>query len=168
MATTDEDDGDLTDMLGELRVLLPSAQLLSAFLITVPFAPGFASAVAVEKHVFLATFVLSVTALVLFSRRQYSIGLSVPYPTGRNSNASQPGRSSPEPALCRWHWYLPRNWYFRSCSAIPWQTWSPGSSAPFSWHFGGYCPNYGVRADIFNAGYIGVAKRRLCRIDYKI
>jgi len=67
MATTDEDDGDLSDMLGELRVLLPSAQLLSAFLITVPFAPGFASVVAVEKHVFLATFVLSVAALVLFS-----------------------------------------------------------------------------------------------------
>ncbi len=67
MATTDEDNGDLTDMLGELRVLLPSAQLLSAFLITVPFAPGFASVVAVEKHVFLATFVFSVAALVLFS-----------------------------------------------------------------------------------------------------
>jgi len=67
VATADEDDGDLTDMLGELRVLLPSAQLLSAFLITVPFAPGFASVMAVEKHVFLATFVLSVAALVLFS-----------------------------------------------------------------------------------------------------
>lgn len=36
-----DDDGDLTDMLGELRVLLPTAQLLSAFLIAVPFAPGF-------------------------------------------------------------------------------------------------------------------------------
>jgi hypothetical protein len=34
-----DDDGDLTDMLGELRVLLPTAQLLSAFLIAVPFAP---------------------------------------------------------------------------------------------------------------------------------
>ncbi len=29
-----DDGGDLTDMLGELRVLLPTAQLLSAFLIT--------------------------------------------------------------------------------------------------------------------------------------
>ena len=36
-ATADEDDGDLSDLLSELRVLLPSAQLLSAFLITVPF-----------------------------------------------------------------------------------------------------------------------------------
>ena len=36
-----EGDGDLTDTLGQLRVLLPSAQLLSAFLITVPRSPTF-------------------------------------------------------------------------------------------------------------------------------
>lgn len=60
-------DGDLTDMLGELRVLLPSAQLLSAFLITVPFNSTFASIVTSEKSVFLATFVLSILSLVLLS-----------------------------------------------------------------------------------------------------
>lgn len=80
MTTIEEDDGDLTDMLGELRVLLPSAQLLSAFLITVPFAPGFAGVVAVEKHVFLATFVLSVTALVLFSAPAVQHRLMRPLP----------------------------------------------------------------------------------------
>ena len=62
-----EDDGDLTDMLGELRVLLPTAQLLSAFLIAVPFAPGFSAIVRSEKHVFLAMFMLSVTSLILFT-----------------------------------------------------------------------------------------------------
>ena len=62
-----DDDGDLTDMLGELRVLLPTAQLLSAFLIAVPFAPGFRSIVQAEKNVFLATFMLSVASLVLFT-----------------------------------------------------------------------------------------------------
>lgn len=62
-----EDDGDLTDMLNELRVLLPTAQLLSAFLITVPFASGFAAIVSAEKGVFLATFLLSVASLVLLS-----------------------------------------------------------------------------------------------------
>lgn len=61
------DDGDLTDMLGELRVLLPTAQLLSAFLITVPFAPGFANIVQGEKHVFLATFILALASLVFLS-----------------------------------------------------------------------------------------------------
>ena len=60
-----DDDGDLTDMLGELRVLLPSAQLLSAFLITVPFSSGFAATVAAEKGVFIATFVLAVASLVM-------------------------------------------------------------------------------------------------------
>lgn len=63
----DDDDGDLTDTLGELRVLLPTAQLLSAFLIAVPFAPGFRNIVQAEKNVFLATFLLSVAALVLFT-----------------------------------------------------------------------------------------------------
>lgn len=61
------DDGDLTDMLGELRVLLPTAQLLSAFLITVPFSPGFSVIAYTEKWVFLATFVLAVVSLVLLS-----------------------------------------------------------------------------------------------------
>ena len=62
-----DDDGDLTDMLGELRVLLPSAQLLSAFLITVPFSSGFAAVVAAEKGVFIATFMLAVASLVMLS-----------------------------------------------------------------------------------------------------
>ena len=67
VGVTADDDGDLTDMLGELRVLLPSAQLLSAFLITVPFNSGFANIVASEKTVFLATFTLSILSLVLLS-----------------------------------------------------------------------------------------------------
>ncbi|MFC4160671.1 DUF6328 family protein [Chitinimonas lacunae] len=62
----EDEDGDLTDMLGELRILLPTAQLLSAFLITVPFAPGFANIVQTEKQVFFATFLLAVASLVMF------------------------------------------------------------------------------------------------------
>lgn len=61
------DDGDLSDLLGELRVLLPTAQLLSAFLVTVPFAPGFVGIVQAEKHVFLVTFMLAVASLVFLS-----------------------------------------------------------------------------------------------------
>lgn len=61
------EDGDLTDMLGELRVVLPTAQLLTAFLITVPFMPGFQDIADVERHVFLATFIMSVSGLVLLS-----------------------------------------------------------------------------------------------------
>lgn len=61
------EDGDLTDMLGELRVVLPTAQLLTAFLITVPFMPGFSGIATVERYVFLTTFILSVAGLVLLS-----------------------------------------------------------------------------------------------------
>ena len=61
------DAGDLTDLLGELRVLLPCAQLLSAFLITVPFDTGLANIVAAEKAVFLATLMLSILSMVLLS-----------------------------------------------------------------------------------------------------
>ena len=61
------DDGDLTDLLGELRVLLPTAQRLSAFLITVPFTPGFSAIAYTEKWVFLTTFVLAVVSLILLS-----------------------------------------------------------------------------------------------------
>lgn len=61
------DDGDLTDLLSELRVLLPSSQLLSAFLITVPFMPGFESIAHAEKWVFLVTFVLAIVSLILLS-----------------------------------------------------------------------------------------------------
>lgn len=54
-------------MLGELRVLLPGAQLLSAFLITVPFYSGFVNIAHAEKQVFLVTFLLAITSLVLLS-----------------------------------------------------------------------------------------------------
>lgn len=61
------DEADFTDMLGELRVMLPTAQLLSAFLTTVPFTSGFGAIVTSEKHVFLATFLLSIASLILLS-----------------------------------------------------------------------------------------------------
>lgn len=66
-AEEEHDDGDFTDLLGELRVLLPAAQLLSAFLITVPFAPRFGDIVQAEKNVFLATFMLALASLIFLS-----------------------------------------------------------------------------------------------------
>lgn len=47
--------------------MLPSAQLLSAFLITLPFNSGFANIILSEKRVFLATFTLSILSLVVLS-----------------------------------------------------------------------------------------------------
>jgi hypothetical protein len=61
------DDGDLSDMLSELRILLPGSQMLTAFLIILPFNGGARQIVEQERFVFLATFFFSLTSLVLLS-----------------------------------------------------------------------------------------------------
>ena len=61
------EDGDLSDLLAELRVLLPSAQTLTAFLIILPFNAGFAQIRQAEKYVYLATFLCSLTSVILFA-----------------------------------------------------------------------------------------------------
>lgn len=63
----EEDEGDFSDMLSEMRILLPGAQMLSAFLIILPFNTGFAHIDHTEKLLFLATFFLALTSLVLLS-----------------------------------------------------------------------------------------------------
>lgn len=60
-------DGDLTDLLSELRVLLPGTQTLTAFLVILPFNGGFAGIRNEEKWVFVVTFLCSILALVLFT-----------------------------------------------------------------------------------------------------
>ena len=63
----EHDQGDLSDLLSELRVLLPGAQILLAFLIILPFESGFAKIVASEKLVYAAAFLASLLSLVLFT-----------------------------------------------------------------------------------------------------
>lgn len=60
-------DEDLTDLQQELRILLPGVQTLTAFLIILPFSPGFERLDQNERWVYLATFVCSVSSLVLFT-----------------------------------------------------------------------------------------------------
>ena len=68
---TEQDDNygkdDLSDLLQEMRVLLQGAQVLTAFLIIVPFNQRFETISEREEWVYIATFVLSVLSLVLFS-----------------------------------------------------------------------------------------------------
>ncbi|CAN5839695.1 MAG: DUF6328 family protein [Thermomicrobiales bacterium] len=66
-STSERDDGDLTDLLSELRVLLPGAQTLAAFLIILPFNAGFAEIRSEEKAVYVVTFLCSILALILFT-----------------------------------------------------------------------------------------------------
>ena len=63
----DHDEQDLNDLLQELRILLQGVQVLTAFLVILPFNQGFEKIEEIEKWVYLATFVCSVTGLVLFS-----------------------------------------------------------------------------------------------------
>lgn len=60
-------DEDLTDLQQELRILLPGVQTLTAFLIILPFSPGFERLDQTERWVYLATFVCSVSSLILFT-----------------------------------------------------------------------------------------------------
>ena len=61
------EEGSLNDMLQELRILLQGAQVLTAFLIILPFNQGFEKIHDFEKWVYTATFLCSVTSMVFFS-----------------------------------------------------------------------------------------------------
>ena len=61
------EDGDFSDMLSEMRIVLPGAQTLAAFLIILPFNGGFRHIVQTEKYVFLATLFFALTSLILLS-----------------------------------------------------------------------------------------------------
>lgn len=60
-------DGDLSDMLSELRILLPGAQMLTAFLIILPFNGGARDVIESQQYAFLATFFCAVVSLILLS-----------------------------------------------------------------------------------------------------
>ena len=59
--------GDLGDLLQELRVVLPGAQMLTAFLVILPFNQGFRQIQSSEKWVYVATFICSIASLILFT-----------------------------------------------------------------------------------------------------
>jgi lipoprotein signal peptidase len=59
-------DGDLSDLLEELRVLLPGTQTLTAFLIILPFNAGFSEIRNEQKVVYIVTFLCSLISLMLF------------------------------------------------------------------------------------------------------
>lgn len=63
----EEDPGDLGDLLQEVRILQQGAQVLTAFLVIVPFDSGFGKIDQIEKGVFMATFICSVVSLALLS-----------------------------------------------------------------------------------------------------
>lgn len=63
----EHDEQKMDDMLQELRILLQGVQVLTAFLIILPFSAGFEKVEQAEKWVYLVIFICSVSSLVLFS-----------------------------------------------------------------------------------------------------
>lgn len=60
-------DGDLSDLLNEMRVLLPGATTLTAFLIILPFNGSFAEIRNEERVVYVITFLCSILSLIFFT-----------------------------------------------------------------------------------------------------
>jgi hypothetical protein len=66
-AEDERGDGDLSDLLEELRILLPGTTTLTAFLIILPFNSDFAEVRDGQKIVYLITFLCSVLTLILLT-----------------------------------------------------------------------------------------------------
>ena len=62
----EEDDGQLKDLLEETRILLPGAELLAAFLTTLPFQERFSQLQTAERVVFVIAFLLDLVAITCF------------------------------------------------------------------------------------------------------
>jgi len=63
----DHNEEDLADLLQELRILLQGVQVMTAFLVILPFSQGFKDIDDFEKWIFLATFLCSLSGLIIFS-----------------------------------------------------------------------------------------------------
>ena len=55
-------DRNLQELLGELRVALPGVQVLFAFLLVVPFNPGFADVTPFQEKLYIVTLLLAAAA----------------------------------------------------------------------------------------------------------
>ena len=64
---TKDDPNSLAELLQELRILLQGAQVLAGFLVVLPFSERFARISSLEKGMYLAAFLSTLTSLVLFS-----------------------------------------------------------------------------------------------------
>jgi len=60
-------DEDLTDLLSEIRLLLPGTLLLVAFLIALPFNTGYTRVSQFDNAVYVAMFLCAILSLLLFA-----------------------------------------------------------------------------------------------------
>ncbi len=62
----DHTDRQMTELLQELRIALPGVQILFAFLLTVPFAQGFARVTAFQRNLFFAVLLATTASTACF------------------------------------------------------------------------------------------------------
>lgn len=70
--------GDLSDLLTEIRLLLQDVQVLTGFLVILPFSEGFRRVTLSERQIYLVLFFCSLTSLVLLSAPAAQHRLLVP------------------------------------------------------------------------------------------
>ncbi|MBD1823803.1 hypothetical protein H6F51_15055 [Cyanobacteria bacterium FACHB-DQ100] len=63
----EHDEQSLNEMLQELRVLQQGSQILTGFLILLPFSEGFSKIASFEKWVYIVAFIGAIASLVCFS-----------------------------------------------------------------------------------------------------
>jgi len=63
----DQPDEDLSDLLNEIRLLLPGTLLLVAFLIALPFNTGYTRVSQFDNAVYVALFLCAILSLLLFA-----------------------------------------------------------------------------------------------------
>ena len=62
----ERDDRELIELLNGLRVALPGVQILFAFLLTVPFAQGFAKATAFQQDAYVACLLCATVSIAFY------------------------------------------------------------------------------------------------------
>ncbi|MDQ4100235.1 MAG: DUF6328 family protein [Chloroflexota bacterium] len=67
MAEQDDEDRQLEELLGELRVVLPGTTVLFAFLLTLPFTGEFSGLTAAQRLSFFIAFLSTAGALILLT-----------------------------------------------------------------------------------------------------
>lgn len=79
-AQSKKGEGDFGDLLQELRVLLQGVQVLTGFLIILPFNEGFARVSPDERRVYFVLFLCALLSLILFSAPAAQHRLRSPLP----------------------------------------------------------------------------------------
>lgn len=64
---SEHDEQSLNEMLQELRVLQQGSQILTGFLILLPFSEGFSKIASFEKWVYIVAFIGAIASLICFS-----------------------------------------------------------------------------------------------------